>query len=65
MRGWIILVIWMEELMYGGVRLGGELVFGLLVLGLTVAGFDGGPCVVLAGGALWWKGRGVDVVTLG
>lgn len=59
MRGWIILVMWMEELMYEGVRLGGEFVVGLLVLGLTVAGFDGGPCVVLAGGAFWWKERRV------
>jgi hypothetical protein len=61
MRGWIILVIWMEELMYGGVRLEGESVVGLLVLGLTVAGFDGGPCVVLAGGAFGgWRER-VDI----
>lgn len=57
MRGWIILVTWMEELMYGGVRLGGELVVDLLVLGLTVAGFDGGPCVVLAGGAFGGRRR--------
>lgn len=44
--------------MYGGVRLEGESVVGLLVLGLTVAGFDGGPCVVLAGGAFGgWRER--------
>jgi hypothetical protein len=57
MRGWIILVMWREELMYEGVKLGEELVVGLLVLVSTGAGFDGGPCAVLAGGSFGGKER--------
>jgi hypothetical protein len=49
--------MWREELMYEGVKLGEELVVGLLVLVSTGAGFDGGPCAVLAGGAFGGKER--------
>jgi hypothetical protein len=53
----------MEELMYEDARLRGESVVVIWDLVPTVAGFDGGPCAVLAGGAFWWKERAcVDMV---